>query len=110
MALAAFLNTHHPSHPHVAMPAPAFATGVEWTADDRKPLLRKLQNFLLSHPQMTQAGLKFPVSENGELDTATVSCIQAMLNAVNLCDDFAAAAEVYKSTPTARHFIMQPTV
>jgi hypothetical protein len=104
MALAAFLNVHHPSHPHVCMPAPAFVTGVEWTAEDRKPLLRKLQNFLLSHPNMTQAGLKFNVVESGELDAATVSALQTMVNAVNLADDFPAAAEVYKSTLTTRRW------
>ena len=98
MALAAFLNVNDQSHPHVAMPAPAFATGVEWTENDRKPLLFKLQNFLLSHPQMTQAGGKFAVVENGEMDVPTVSALQTMLNCVNLGDDFAAAAEVYKST------------
>jgi hypothetical protein len=97
MALAAFLNVHHQSYPHVEMPAPGFATGVEWTENDRKPLLRKLQNFFLSHPQMTQAGVKFTVVENGELDSATVSALQTMLNCVNLADDFPAAAEVYKS-------------
>ena len=80
------------------MPAPAFATAVEWTENHRKPLLLKLQNFLLSHPQMTQAGGKFAVVENGELDAATVSALQTMMNCVNLGDDFAAAAEVYKST------------
>jgi hypothetical protein len=98
MALAAFLNVNHQSYPHVAMPAPAFATAVEWTENHRKPLLLKLQNFLLSHPQMTQAGGKFAVVENGELDAATVSALQTMMNCVNLGDDFAAAAEVYKST------------
>ena len=97
MALAAFLNVHHQAYPHVAMPAPGFATGVEWTDNDRKPLLRKLQNLFLCHPAMTQAGVKFTVVENGELDTATVSALQTMLNCVNLAEDFPAAAEVYKS-------------
>jgi hypothetical protein len=97
MALASFLNVHHQSHPHVAMPAPAFVTGVEWTADGRKPLLLKLQNFLLCHPQMSQAGVKFTVVENGELDSATISALQSLMNCVNLADDFPAAAEVYKS-------------
>ena len=92
MALAAFLNVNHQSYPHVAMPAPAFATGVEWTETHRKPLLLKLQNFLLSHPQMTEAGGKFAVVENGELDAATVSALQTMMNCVNVGDDFAAAA------------------
>jgi hypothetical protein len=100
-ALAAFLNVNHQSYPHVAMPAPAFATGVEWTEEARKPLLRKLQHFLLSQPLMTQAGAKFPVVENGEFDTATVSALQTMMNNVNLSDDFPAAAEVYKSALAA---------
>ena len=98
MALAAFLNVNHQSYPHVAMPAPAFATAVEWTENHRKPLLLKLQNFLLSHPQMTEAGGMFAVVENGELDADTVSALQSMMNCVNLGDDFAADAEVYKST------------
>ncbi len=83
------------------MPAPAFITGVEWTAEQRKPLLRKLQHFLLAHPQMTQAGVKFTVVENGEFDIATVSALQTLMNNVNLADDFPAAAEVYKSACTA---------
>ena len=100
MALAAFLNVNHQSYPHVAMPAPAFATAVEWTENHRKPLLFKLQNFLLSHPQMTEAGGMFAVLDNGdsELDADTVSALQSMMNCMNLGDDFAADAEVYKST------------
>ena len=94
MALAAFLNTQHQSYPHVPMPA---YSGSAAAPVDRKPLLLKLQNFLLSHHQMTDAGPLHKVQENGDLDAETVKALQQLVNRVNLADDFEAAAEVYKS-------------
>ena len=92
MALAAFLNTHHQSYALVPMPV---YMSKEY---DRVPLIRKLQNFLLAHANITEAGVKHKVEENGEFDEATVKALQQLVNRVNLCDDFEAAAIVYQST------------
>jgi hypothetical protein len=90
MALTAFLNTHHHSYPHV--PTPVYGSG-EY---DRGPLIRKLQNFLLAHADMT-AAVEHKVVENGEFDEPTVKALQQLLNHVNLGDEFEAAAIVYES-------------
>jgi hypothetical protein len=92
MALAAFLNTHHQSYPHV--PTPVYGSD-EY---DRAPLMRKLQNFLLAHADMTAAE-QHQVAETGEFDEPTVKALQQLVNHVNVADDFEAAATVYKSAP-----------
>jgi hypothetical protein len=96
MALTAFLNTHHHSYPHV--PTPVYGSG-EY---DRGPLIRKLQNFLLAHADMT-AAVEHKVVENGEFDEPTVKALQQLLNHVNLGDEFEAAAMVYESECSSPH-------
>ncbi len=91
-ALAAFLNCAHQVYPHVVM-------GSFRAASDSQPLVKKLQHFLATYPQLTGAGgasADTTVTETGEMDPPTVRALQNLLNKCPLSQDFASAVAAFR--------------
>ena len=102
-ATAAFLNVAHQQYQHVCMES--------FMSHSREPVVRKLQNFLNSYPELTGAGSCNPSSsislilgangltivETGEWDETTTKAVQNLLNKIDHYEDFDAAVALYRT-------------
>jgi hypothetical protein len=88
-AAAAFLNVAHQQYPHV--PMQSFFT------HERTPIVRKLQNFLNSYPELTGTGPDLLIAESGEWDDVTTKAVQNLLNKIEHYEDFEAAVATYRA-------------
>lgn len=88
-AAAAFLNVAHQQYPHVSMQS--------FMTHSREPVIKKLQNFLNTYPELTGAGVDgLTIAETGEWDEATTKAVQNLLNKVEHYEDFEVAVAAYR--------------
>ena len=91
-ALAAFLNTVHQDFPHVHM---KFFRDPD---QDRRPLIKKLQHFLISYPMLSGAAADgVDIVVNGEWDEATTKGLQNLLNKIDENEHFLDAVAAYRT-------------
>ena len=91
-ALAAFLNTAHQDCPHVHM---KFFRDPD---QNRAPLIRKLQHFLIAYPMLSGAGANgVDIAVSGEWDEATTMGVQNLLNKVDENEHFLDAVAAYSA-------------
>lgn len=87
-ALAAFLNVAHQKYPHVYM--------ASFMSHQREEIIKKLQNFLNSYPELTGAGPNgLLIEENGEWGESTTRAVQQLLNKLEHYEDFEAAVALF---------------
>jgi hypothetical protein len=91
-ALAAFLNTAHQDFPHVHM---KFFKDPD---QNRKPLISKLQHFLIAYSMISGAGSDgVNITVSGDWDEATTRGVQNMLNKILENEHFLVAVEAYRA-------------